>query len=125
MESDSRFSVLSVSDDPDLLKTRVYVLRETGAAVVGATSRNAVAALRQGSFDAVVVCHTVTCGEAERIYDAAHAQYAKALVIRVMPFWVGDMSESKNSFDAVTSADPARLVNMVRELLQRHALSAV
>ena len=86
--------------------------------------RGAIAALRQKCFDVVVVCHSVRCTEVEQIHEAAHAHYAKALVVRVMPFWVGDSSNYKSSFDAVASSDPVLLVGVVQELLRQRARTA-
>lgn len=124
MQNDSPSSILCVGEDPELLKTRAAVLRSAGAAVEWSLSRNALETLRQRCFDAIVVCHTVKCADAGRIFEAAHMQYAGALVVRVMPFWVGESLTSRNSFDAVVSAEPAVLVSLAQELVQRRARSA-
>ncbi len=124
MQNHSSSSILCVGDDPELLRTRAEVLRGAGAVVEGLPSRNALSALRQERFDVVVVCHSVKGTDAERIYEAAHAGYAQTVVVRVMPFWIGDPANSRNSFDAVVLAEPAMQARMVRALLQRRAASA-
>ncbi len=115
------FSILCIGEDVELLKSRKDLLRTTGSEVQCSRSDESLATLEQRQFDLVVVCHSVRCGEAEQIYEAAHRNNEATVVLRLLPFWVGDQSNFKNSFDAVANVEPAALVRTADSLLHRHA----
>jgi hypothetical protein len=115
------FSILCIGEDVELLKSRTDLLRTTGSEVQCSRSAESLAALERRKFDLVVVCHSVRCGQAEQIYEAAHRNHGTTVVLRLMPFWVGDQSDFKSTFDAVANVEPAALVRTADALLHRQA----
>lgn len=115
------FSILCIGEDVELLKSRMDLLRATGSEVQGSRSDESLATLERRQFDLVVVCHSVRAGQAERIYEAAHRNKEATVVLRLMPFWVGDQSNFKSSFDAVANVEPSALFRTADALLHRQA----
>jgi CheY-like chemotaxis protein len=110
--------ILLAGQDPRLLSTRAAVLKKTGAEVVSCNASEALKVVESKTFDLVVLCHSVTAGEAEMIADSSRKHSDKTRVLLVIsgarPESLGDAAK----FDAVTLPDPAQLIAQAAELLQ-------
>src|SRR6202034_3013643 len=66
--------VLSVGLDVRILDTRELILRSAGYSVVSAISiKEAVFLFKDGGFDVIVLCHTLSAKDCERLTGAVRA----------------------------------------------------
>lgn len=107
--------ILSVCLDPVLLDTRNLILRSAGYTVVPAVSlKEAVDRFRSGDFDLVLLSHTVTEKDQDRLACLIRASGSRIPVVSIASLGCG----SHNAFvDATVGADPDELLAGIREAL--------
>lgn len=106
--------VLAVGRDPLLLETRSQVLRNAGYIVVSVQSvKDAFDQFRAGDFDLVVLCHSVSPEDRERLtyLIRAHSPATPVVLISAVSF------SKDSSADATISNDPHALLAGLKEVL--------
>jgi hypothetical protein len=110
-------TILSVGQDTDLLNSRSAVLRTCNAGVVSATAFNAFEILKDQEFDLVVLCHTLSLEERNKIALLAHQRVSDLPVLAVLnagePSWSDQLSAAYD----MTQSKPEVLVEKVMEIL--------
>jgi hypothetical protein len=106
-------TILAVGEDEILLSVRSAVLRCTGAEVLNSTASGAAEALAMRKFDLVILCHTLSVGEATEI--ALHARREGVRVLQIVPITTPELSFVPAD-DLIPSA-PKFLMEKVWELL--------
>ncbi len=111
--------VLSVGSDPRVLDTRELLLRSAGYSVVSAISiKEAVYLLKDGEFDAIVLCHTLPAKDCERLTGAVRASGSRIPIVCVS----GATLDGHNSFaDATVDKNPAAFLKAIEDVLRSHA----
>jgi hypothetical protein len=94
------------------------VLKKTGADVVSCNASEALELVALRRFDLVVLCHSVSTIEAERIADNVHKHSGKTRVLMVISGLNADVTASSSKVNAMTLPDPARLIARAAELLE-------
>jgi hypothetical protein len=112
-------TVLLVGEDRALLETRAALLRTTGAETLCSGSATALAVQASREFDLIVLCHTLSSQSCLAITAATQARWPQTRILQITPARFWDHSPTI-SVDAVTSADPERLIDRTNELLARH-----
>ena len=110
-------TILLVGEDELLLNTRAAVLHTVGAETVTCRSDAALALLHERRFDLIVLCHSISPDLCEALAEAIHARWAGTRILLVSSTRVGDPGNPLPEIDAITSADPERLIGRTVELL--------
>jgi CheY-like chemotaxis protein len=110
--------ILVAGQDARLLATRAEVLKKTGADVVSCTASEALKLLESETVDLVVLCHSLSEEEVERIAHKAHERGQRTRVLVVVPEVSRERLHRDATFDATTLSDPTRLIARATELLQ-------
>lgn len=108
------FHLLSIGADPSVLATRSDVLKRAGYLVSTASSEtSACQIMREGGFDLVVVCHSLTVADRRKVIEAAQESHRKPKIIAI------HREERDAAADAsVHSLDgPDRLLEVIAEVL--------
>jgi DNA-binding response OmpR family regulator len=111
--------ILSICLDPVMLDARNLILRSAGYTVVPALSlKEAVDRFRSGDFDLVLLGHTVTEKDQDRLACLIRASGSRIPVVSIAAPGCG----SRNAFiDATVGADPDELLAGIREALLKPA----
>ncbi len=111
--------VLSIGSDARILDTRELILRSAGCSVVSASSvKEAVFLLKDGEFDAIVLCHTLPTRDCERLTRAVRASGSRIPIVSVS----GSTSDERNSYsDATLDKNPAAFLQAIQEVLRNYA----
>jgi hypothetical protein len=112
-------SVLLVGEDELLLQARSAVVRTTGAETFCCGAYAALAIQQQRECDVVILCHTLQPDFSAALAEAIHTRWPKTRVLQVSPTRIWEHSDSPGAVDAVSSADPERLLGRMVELLGR------
>jgi hypothetical protein len=110
-------TVLLVGEDDLLLQTRAAVLRTTGAATVCSDACSALAAQADHHCDLVVLCHSLPEPLCVTLAAEMHSQWPSTPILLVTPARTWESGGADEAINAVTSADPERLILRTSELL--------
>jgi CheY-like chemotaxis protein len=106
--------VLAVGRDPVLLETRSQVLQAAGYTVIPEHSlKKAVARFREGDFDLVLLCHSISAKDRERLTRLLREHTSRTPIVSVS----SSMSALDSFADATIGNDPRELLVGLRELL--------
>jgi hypothetical protein len=109
--------LLAVGHDPLLLKTRGQVLQAAGYIVVLTHSlKEAKATFLHGDFDLVILCHSLSLDERERLTYLIREQTALTPIISISP----NLGHHDLFTDVTLDNDPNELVAGLREVLNGH-----
>src|ERR1700736_5869583 len=108
--------ILLVGDDFRLLASRAAILSKVTAKVTCCTSSEFARHVKHDDFGLVVLCHSLAGDARLSIVKETHRRWPKAGVLQVAPFY--DPSSVPSDVDAVTSAEPSKLLERVSELLK-------
>jgi len=111
--------VLMYGHDPDLLRTRRWVLEKTGYKVVTATDLTEIARLAATrTIDLFVLCHTLTLEECGRALALACTRWPRVQSLVLTSGPMGCLSSISDKF-LDTSAGPAMLVQTIGNLVHQ------
>jgi CheY-like chemotaxis protein len=110
--------ILLVGQDEGLLHSRSAVLKRTGAVVVSHIGDDLLTVVQSEVPDMVVLCHSLSMDYAEAMADAARLCCPKTKVLLVLSELRADRPYKDAKFDAVSHAEPSRLIARVSELLE-------
>jgi CheY-like chemotaxis protein len=106
---------LSVGRDPVLLKTRTLVLERSRYKVVARASvGEALDCLQANEFDLILLCHSLSNRERERLTNSVRSRGLNARVVLVTTNAVLD---DHRSVDAVIESRPERMLEQLQALL--------
>ncbi len=111
--------VLLIGEDDTLLGTRAAVLRTTGTETVSTSAGGALGKLAERACDLVVLCHSLTAETCAGLTEAIQAGWPGTRILRVTSDRAWGWADADGEMNTVTSAEPERLVEKTRELLQR------
>jgi CheY-like chemotaxis protein len=115
----SQTLVLSVSFDPMILETRNLLLRSVGYIVVPAVSiRETIHLFRDGDFDLVILCHTLSLTDRERLTSFIRASGSRIPIVCVSETAAGERIASA---DATLDKDPAAFLGTLEDLLSKRS----
>jgi CheY-like chemotaxis protein len=112
------YKILLAGQDPRLLATRAAVLRKISNHVVSCNASEALKVLESETSNLVVLCHSLSVEEAERVADKAHERAQGTRVLMQISEVNSERPHRGAKFDAVTLPDPTRLIARTTELLQ-------
>src|ERR1035437_3342853 len=110
-------SILVVGDDELLLETRAAVLRTIGAETFCCRGTSALAVQADRQCDVVILCHSLPAELCAALAETIHACWPKTRLLLVTPTGAWEQAVENTPVDAVSSADPQRLVLRTVELL--------
>jgi DNA-binding response OmpR family regulator len=110
-------TVLLVGEDDLLQQTRAAVLRTTGADTVCSNPDLALAVQADRQCDLVVLCHSLPEPRCTALAEAIHARWPRTAILLVTPVRAWESADARQAIDAITSADPERLIVRSVELL--------
>ena len=116
--------VLNVSTDPPLLKTRSLLLRGAGYTVVEHLSlKEAASELLSSDFDAVLLCHTITDDQRDRLINLIRDRNQSTQVLMISD----RLGERDQRVDATLQNDPEELLGGLAAVLRRwrHSVRAM
>jgi hypothetical protein len=117
--------ILTIGRNEGLLRTRIAVLRQADTQVVGVFPENAEAALRDQSFDLVVLCHTLTDKEMVTFTEMAFDTQGRIKIIRLETFGRPISIDSALHVNGRMSPEPEMLVKEVQNFLKSKKLSVM
>jgi DNA-binding NarL/FixJ family response regulator len=112
-------TILLVGEDAMLLQTRAAVLAKTGAEVVCCAPNAALTMQADRECDLVVLCHSVAEALSLALAETIHARWPKTKVLQVVSRREWDSVDAKAAVDAISSAEPERLIQQTTKLLKR------
>jgi len=110
-------SILVVGDDELLLETRAAVLRTIGAETFCCRGTAALAVQADRQCDLVILCHSLSAQLCAALAETIHGRWPKTRLLLVTPSGAWEQTVENTPLDAVSSADPKRLVLRTVELL--------
>jgi CheY-like chemotaxis protein len=111
----SNFLVLSVGSDARILDARERIFQSADYVVVSAMSiKEALYLLRGGDFDVIVLCHTVSTEDCQRLTSIVRASGSRIPIVSVASRGPG---EEKSITDAVFDKDPAEFFRSLEDVL--------
>jgi DNA-binding response OmpR family regulator len=108
--------ILSVGNDETLLRSRNAVLRTAGCVVIEAVSpKHAMAEFNGGDFDLVILCHSISPEDCERLGEAIRRRSVRTPVISV-----GELTfDGESSSMSVVESEPQKLLSTLSGLTGR------
>lgn len=114
----SRILILAVGTDVALLHTRSDVLPKAGYVVVETSSpRRAVAEFYAGDYDFVILCHSLSPEDTDRLERAMHSRSPGAPIIYVQPL----DEQARLSSLIFIEAEPQKLFGLLRRLTEERS----
>jgi DNA-binding response OmpR family regulator len=110
-------AILLVGEDELLQQTRAAVLRTTGAETISVPASRALEIQEERQCDVVILCHSLTPGLCATLAGTIRLRWPNTRVLLVSSTSVWEHADAHGAVDAVTSADPERLVLRTVELL--------
>ena len=113
------YRILLVGHDLRLLSTRAAVLQKISDHVASCNAAEALTFLESETPNLVVLCHSLSAEDAQRIADKAHGRSEGTRVLML----VSELDDPGRlqgdaKFDAITLPEPSRLITRTTELLQ-------
>jgi DNA-binding NtrC family response regulator len=110
--------ILLVGQDEGLLESRSAILKRTGADVVSYIGSDFLKVVQSEMPDLVVLCHSLSTDYAESTADVLRRCCPGTRVLLVSSELRADRPYKDAKFDAVSPAEPSRLIAGVSELLE-------
>jgi DNA-binding NtrC family response regulator len=110
-------TILLVGEDDLLQQTRAAVLRTTGADTICSNADLALAVQADRECDLVVLCHSLPEPRCSALAEAIHARWPRTQILLLTPARAWESANPHQAIDAITSADPKRLIVRSAELL--------
>src|SRR5271156_5019557 len=107
-------ALLVVGDDPILLETRSYLLRDWQVSV--STSKMAIDAIRSKSYDLIILCQTIPDETAHALIG--HAREMNPRVKSLAIHLPGQTRDVEAELYETQFQNPGRLMSVVAHLLQ-------
>ena len=112
-------TILSVGQDPELLKTRSLVLCANGYAVESCSIGEAIQHFRAGDFDLVILCHSVPQREREHLIGLIRDCDCSTPVL----FVAAASADCPDTLaNASSPGDPQELLQSIRDVLSVRAI---
>ena len=118
----SMSNILAIGSDSALLYTRSLVLERTGAEVIRVGPDRAMAMLRTGSFDLVVLCHSLGAETVLRICSEVRAARMPARLLVLLSPGMSQMAMLDVDCHLLLEDGPKELVRVARRLLDSASL---
>jgi len=112
------YKILLAGQDPRLLATRAAVLKKISDHVVSCNALEALKFLESETPNLVVLCHSLSVEDADRIADKAHERREGTRVLMVVSELNPERMHRDAKFDATSLPEPSRLIMRTMELLQ-------
>ena len=112
-------TILLVGADQTLLRTRAAVLRKTGCNTVCATANSALLLQEEYRCEIIVLCHTVPDTVGVALLRVLRERWPQTRILQIVPQQELQTRSAAALADAVSYADPTRLVLRANELLER------
>jgi DNA-binding response OmpR family regulator len=109
-------TILAIGQDEELLNTRSAVLRKCNAGVITARPSEATEILKAGHFDLVVLCHTLSTEDMQKLVLLAHQQASDIQVLEILKASEPRWERARSGADDMASSNPASLVAKVTEM---------
>lgn len=109
--------ILLAGNDVRLLGTRAAVLGTTGATVTCCGAARAFDVIGGERFDLVVLCHTLSDEESNRIAQEVHRRWPQTRILQVLSGVWGDKLFKRAEPVVTSTAEPRQLVRRATELL--------
>jgi DNA-binding NarL/FixJ family response regulator len=109
-------TLVSVGQDPRLLKTRTRVLQRTGAPVVSCSAET-LGRLAEAEVGVVVLCHTLVSPQRVRVLQEIGRRWPDARVLQMVRAAV-DSKVFPGASAYVLTGKPEELAQTVQKLLQ-------
>lgn len=113
-------TVLLVGEDELLLQTRAAVLRTTGAETLCCRPDSALTAQQDRECEVVILCHSLAEDISSALAESFHVRWPKTRILLMTATRMWEQADSDAAVDAISSADPERLIQRTAELLARH-----
>jgi len=110
-------TILAVGHDEGLLNTRSAVLRRCNAGVIAARPSEAIEILKAGRFDLIVLCHTLSTEDMNKLVLLAHQQASDIPVLEILKTTDQSWRHSPSGADDMSPSKPENLVAKVTEML--------
>lgn len=117
-------TVLLIGEDDLLLQTRAAVLRTTGAKTICSNPISALTIQADQKCDLVILCHTLPELLCAGLAETIHARWPRTAILMVTPTRAWESPNSDEAINAITSADPQRLIARTIELLSQRPSSS-
>lgn len=112
-------TVLLVGEDDLLQQTRAAVLRTIGADIICSDPGSALLVQADRECELIVLCHTLPEPLSADLADTIHSRWPRTRILQVTKSRIWEAAESIPAVDAISSADPERLIQRAIELLGR------
>jgi CheY-like chemotaxis protein len=109
-------TILAIGQDEELLYTRSAVLRKCNAGVITARPSEATEILKAGRFDLVVLCHTLSTEDMNKLVSLAH-QASDMQVLEILKASAPSWERARSGADDTAPSNPASLVAKVIEMM--------
>jgi hypothetical protein len=113
-------SILLIGEQPSLLETRAEILTKTGARVTCCDTDHLDVLLRDGSFDLVILCHTLLESGVRRscVIADVYRRWPQASILQVVRGY-GNQAAETGLDTSLMWQDPGGLVQAAVRLLGR------
>jgi len=113
--------VLSVGSDSRVLETRELILRSAGYSVVSALSiKEAAYLFKDSDFDVIVLCHTLSTKDCERLTGTIRASGSRIPIVCVSD----STFDGRKSFaDETVDKSPAAFLRSIEDVLRNRGQS--
>jgi DNA-binding NarL/FixJ family response regulator len=118
-------TVLLVGEDRLLLDTRAAVIRTIGVETLCCHAASALEVLADTQCEVVILCHSLPERLAAVLAEVIHKRWPRTRVLAVSSARMWEQFDARGAVDAVSSADPERLVLNTIQLLGRRGPATV
>jgi DNA-binding response OmpR family regulator len=112
------YRILLAGDDLRLLETRAAVLGKTGSVVRWGSSVEAEFFLREEQFDMLILCHTLSAEQRERLMAFARKRWPKIYILQLVSTTFEEQSADGQNDIKLSSCEPHHLVCRAEMLLK-------
>jgi DNA-binding response OmpR family regulator len=113
--------ILLAGEDLHLLETRAAVLARTGASVLWGTSQKAELLLTSECFDLLVLCHTLSDRQREKITALANRRWPMTTVLQLVTSVCEEQTVDKSHGIRTSVCEPRRLIHRTEAILMERA----
>lgn len=110
--------ILLAGNDLRLLATRAALMAQTHAGVLCCPAQDAARLVQKRKPDLAVLCHSLTDAQVVETTEAAHRYSPETRILMVVSNASRERSYRGARFDAMTTAEPARLLSCAADLLK-------
>lgn len=113
--------ILLAGEDLHLLETRAAVLARTGASVLWGTSQKAELLLTSECFDLLVLCHTLSDGQREKLTALAQQRWPMTTPLQLVTQGWEERTFDKAHGIRTSVCEPRRLIDRTKAILMERA----